>query len=161
MSFISLQFEGGYSPGFSTLPALLSVGHFIARPCKSALVADQRPRELHTESSDPHRLWDQVHNVQDQYTQGIVPQPLSVLSSDLAPVYEKDFGFHKDMGLFWISGTELRRIICDIVFAWFDGTLKQERNVVWMLKLASSGAKPCLLPLLFSLTTSKHQNMYF
>eukprot|EP00064_Thunnus_orientalis_P022154 superscaffoldBa00007231_g22340 len=35
------------------VPALCqhpSLGHFIARPCKSALVADQRPKELHTES---------------------------------------------------------------------------------------------------------------
>lgn len=40
-----------------------------------------------TQSSDPHRLWDQVHNVRDQHTQGIVPLPLSALTYDLAPLY--------------------------------------------------------------------------
>lgn len=44
-------------------------------------------RAAHRESSDPHRLWDQVHNVRDQYTRGIVPQPLSTLSYHLAPIY--------------------------------------------------------------------------
>ncbi len=80
-------------------------------------------RAAHRESSDPHRLWDQVHNVRDQYTQGIVPQPLSALHYDLAPIYQKDFGFDKDMGLI----TDLWRIIFDIVFTWFDGTVKQDK----------------------------------
>lgn len=44
------QCKGSYTPGFCTVPALLSLSHFIARPCKSAPVADQRPREQHTES---------------------------------------------------------------------------------------------------------------
>lgn len=54
--------------------------------------------------------------MRDQYTQRIVPQPLSALSYDLAPVYEKDFGFDKDMGFIWIPQSDLRGIMCDIVF---------------------------------------------
>lgn len=68
MNFILFQWKGSLTPGSCSEPELLSLSHFIARQCKSALVVDQRPREQLTESSDPCWLWDQVHNVRDHYT---------------------------------------------------------------------------------------------
>lgn len=61
-------------------------------------------RAAHRESSDPHRLWDQVYNVRDQYTQGIVSLSLSqrlvtiwLLSTKRTLVLTKildSFGYH-------------------------------------------------------------------
>lgn len=65
LALISCRCE--VSPG-SALCQRSTLSHLTARPCKSSPMADQRPRE----SSDPRWLWDQVHNVRDQYTQGIV-----------------------------------------------------------------------------------------
>lgn len=138
------------SPGSLTVPAPLSWPlHCSTMQIRSG-GRSKAQRATHRESSDPHWPWDQVHNVKDQYTQGIVSQPLSALSYDLASVCKGDFGFDKDMGLIWISWTDLRRITYNIAFTWFDGTMKL-------------CAKLCLqhTMILFCFEASKHWNMYF
>lgn len=57
--------------------------HFIALPCKCAVVSDQRPIMQPTASSDPYWLWLKAHNIRDQCTQRIVPHLLSRLMFDL------------------------------------------------------------------------------